>query len=394
MSDFIDIQSSVTTGTLGALPRAVVLVTRETVSGYSPSSTTGLIRINSSDYDAFVVANSTKYGLINALRVIFGQSYAYDYVYILSSASGVTSDELEKANTDPRAWSYISVVDRYNGGGTGAVSDTDYFADIETIRSWGLASNKKIYVGTYSVEEDGGPIVLPAELDLGSDIGSDNNMKIIVCNSESQVATVGGSPVYAYDNIALAWLSYNVSSAIARSWGSLSDSHDYLLVSSDTYSSASRSVISNASLGQYNAARDRGGSVFVYDTLMNDDVNPPLSKQIETLSSIYYIEDYVYVYVRNTLQAAGQTGLPTDNSGIQTVLGLTRRALSDCADLGLILTKEDNAPDFYAGALTASQVTAISPDWQTTGVWPAGVINATVRPFAASHYIKINFAFS
>jgi hypothetical protein len=393
-SEFITISSITTTGTLGALPRIPVLVTREVVAGFTPDSETGLIKINSTDYESFVTDNANKYGLINALRVTFGQNYFYPFVYILSAPSGVTQDQLSDANKDPRAWSFITYVDRYNGGGTGGAGDANYFTDLLTIKAWGPTTYKKVVINTYSIEEVDGEITLPEELELGGSIGSASGFKTIISNSQSQVAESGGSPIYAYDNIGLAWMSYCINgAAISRSWGSLSDAHDFLLVSSDTYSNTSRSIIENASLAQYNGAKDRANSLFVYDTQMNDDVNPPLTDQIEALLAGYYIDDYVYIYVHNALQAAGQTGLPNDNSGIQTLLGLTRAALNDCYDLNLILSKEDGSPDFSVSALTAAQVTQLSPNWKTSGVWPAGVISATIRRYSAAHYITINFAY-
>lgn len=394
-SQFITISSISSTATLGPLPRIPLLVTRETVAGFDADPETGLYKINSTDYETFLTDNDTKYGLINALRVTFGQVYFYPYVYILSAPAGVTEEELIAANRDGRAWSFITYVDQYNGGGTGGPGDDDYFADLATIQAWGPATYEKLVVHTYSVEEVDGDLTLPAELLLGGSINEDSSFKTIVCNSQSQVDVVIGSPVYAYDNIALAWMSFCINgAAVSRSWGSLSDAHDFLLVSSDSYSTASRSTIENNSLAQYNGAKDRANALFVYDTQMNDDVNPPLTKQIETILAEYYINDYIYNKVHNTLQAAGQTGVPNDDAGIQTVLGIVRQGLNECTDLNLILTQENGAPDFSASALTAAQVTVLSPNWKTTGVWPAGVIKATIRAYSSAHYITINFAFA
>ncbi len=394
-AEFITISSVSTQGTLGPLPRIPLLVTRETVAGFTPDPETGLYRINSTDYETFIADNPTKYGLRNALRVTFGQIYSYPYVFILSSPSGVTEEELIAANRDKRAWSFITYVSRYQGGGNSGSEENDYFADLETIKAWGPASNEKIVIHTYSKEEESGTLTLPAELVLGGSINEDSNFKTIVCNSQSQVDTVGGSPIYAYDNIALAWMSYCINGgSVSRSWGSLSDAHDFLLVSADSYSNASRSTIANNSLAQYNGAKDRANSVFVYDTQMNDDVNPPQTNQLETLLAEYYINDYIYNKVRNTLQAAGQTGVPNDDAGIQTVLGIVRQGLNECFDLNLILSTANGSPDFVASALTAAQTTVLSPTWQETGVWPSGVIKATIRPYSAAHYITINFAFA
>lgn len=390
--NFITIESVATQAQAGALPRAIVLVTRETVTGFTPDPETGLIKINSSDLATFNAANTAKYGLRNALRLAFGQTFSFPFVYILSEATGVTTALLDKANVRPRDWSILTLVDRWNGaGGTPAATDTDYFTDLTAIKTWGPRSKKKVVLHTFSIEEvDGDPIVLPSELVLGGSIGSDSGFKTIVSNSSTEIA----EGIQVYDNIAIAWAAYCLNGPeISRSWGSLSDAHDFLLISPDTYSSASRSLIENNSLGQYNARKDRAGSSFVYDTQMNSAVNPPNTRQLETILAIDYIEDFVYVAVRNALQAAGFTGLPNDDAGIQTVLGLARGALNDCFDLNLILSREDLSADFTIGALTAKQVTQLSPTWQTDGVWPSGVIFATVRPFSAAHYIKINFTF-
>lgn len=394
-AEFITISSVSTQGTLGPLPRIPLLVTRETVAGFTPDPQTGLIRINSTDVETFNTDNPTKYGLRNALRVVFGQVFSYQYVFILSSPSGVTEGELTAANRDKRAWSFITYVSRYQGGGNDGSEENDYFADLETIKSWGPATNEKIVIHTYSKEEVDGDLTLPAELLLGGSINEDNNFFTIVCNSQSQVATVAGSPVYAYDNIGLALMSYCINGgAVSRSWGSLSDAHDFLLVSADSYSNASRSTIENNSLHQYNGAKDRANSVFVYNTQMNDDVNPPLTNQLETLLAEYYINDYIYNKVRNALQAAGETGVPNDDAGIQTVLGLVRQGLEECGSLNLILRQANGSFDYVASALTAAQTTVLSPTWQETGVWPSGVITARIRPYSAAHYITINFAFA
>jgi hypothetical protein len=256
---------------------------------------------------------------------------------------------------------------------------------------WAVPTKEKIVLNTYSVEEVDELVTLPSQLILGGSISSIPNVKTVVSNSQHVVGEA--SYVTVYDNVAVAWVSYCINTAVARSWGSLSDAHDFAYVSTDTYSNASHSVIENASLAQYNGSKDRAGSVFVYDTQMNDKVNPPLTKQIESLASQYYITDYVYVYVHNALQEAGQEGLPTDNGGIQVVYGLTNQALINCFQLGLILAKDNGQPDFTLSALTAEQVTVASPNWKTTGVWPSGVINGRIKVFAADHYITLNFSF-
>lgn len=387
MADFINIESGSTTGALGALSRSVVLATREAVAGYTADPVTGLFKINKTDLNTFIAGNSGSYGLINALNAIFKQVYTYESVYILSTgATALTQAMLDKANTRPRDWTFISLVSQHQG----STDSLAYFADLSVIGTWAVPALQKIVAHTYSAVETAGLITLPSQLLLGGVIGANNNIKTIVSNS-SHLISVGNT---AYDNIALAWIAYCVNSSISRSWGSLSDAHDFAYVGSDTYSIASRAIISNASLGQYNGAKDRAGSLFVYDTQMNDSQNPPLTKQIESLAAEYYIDDYVYVLVHNTYQAAGQTGLSNDDRGIQKALGTVVKGLRDCHALNLILSKSDNSADMSVAALTATQVTTLSPNWQTTGIWPAGVITATLKPFSGAHYITLRFNFT
>lgn len=383
-AEFITIQSVATTGALPALTRSLLIITREEVTGYTPDAQTGLYKINDTEEAAFAAANPTSLALRNALRVCFAQSYAYPYVYILSSPSGVTSAELDAANIRPRDWSIMTYAERYNGGYAG--TQYGYFADLQVVSGWGVRSHKKVFLHTYSMEEGD---ALPSELTLGGVINSDPGFKTIVSDSLSQIS---GSDVY--DNIAVAWASYCINGPyISRSWGSLSDAHDFEGVDGDAFSITTRAAIANNSLAQYNGAKDRAASLFVYDTLMNSDVNPPDTSQLETILAGDYIEDYTYVLVHNSLQAAGQSGLPNDDSGIQTLLGLVRSALNDCFGLNLILAREDNSPDYSAGALTAAQVTARAPTWQATGEWPSGVVSARVRRYGAAHYVTINFTF-
>lgn len=393
---FITISAASTSGTLGTLPRIPVLVTRETVSGYTADPLTGLIKINSTDQTTFNTANATKYGLRNALNAVFGQSYYYPYVYILSVSGGVASSDLDKANVNPRAWSFLSVVSQYQGGGTGGAETATFLADWTTIGTW-LSANStqdKIGIGTWSLEESAGTITLPAGIALAGVIGSNNYIKMIVSNSQNNVVTTP-SPIVAYDNVALAWASYCINGpAVSRSWGSLSDAHDFAYVHTDSYTTTSRNIISNASLGQYNGAKDRAGSVFVYDTQMNDSVNPPLTVQIESLLAKNYIKDYTYVIVHNAVQSAGQTGLTNDDPGIQVAANLVTKAMNACFSLGLILAKSDGSPNYQIKSLTATAVDVLSTNWRTTGVWPSGVITATVQEAAYGHYITINFNFT
>lgn len=383
-AQFITIQSVATQGALPALTRSLMLVTREEVAGYDPDPETGLIKINSTDEETFAAENPDSLGLINALRVVFGQDYSYSYVYILSAPDGVTSALLNNANRNKREWSIISYVDRYNGGYAG--TQYHYFVDLEVISEWGVRSHRKVVLHTYWLEEGD---ELPEKLQLGGSINSDAGFLTIVSDSHSTILAQT-----VYDNIAIAWASYCINGpAISRSWGSLSDAHDFALIDSDTYSNATRSDIANNSLAQYNGAKDLANSLFVYDTQMNSDTNPPDTSQIETVLAGDYIEDYAYVLLHNTLQAAGQEGVPNDDGGIQTVLGIVRKALKDCFALNLILAQADGSPDFSAGALTALQVTQRAPTWQATGIWPSGTVFASIKRFGAAHYVTINFVY-
>lgn len=392
-SQFISIISTSTQGELGTLSRSMVFCTRESVIGYTADPRTGMYKINSTDVENFIASNPASLGLNSALTGMFDQSPTYPFVYILStSGSALTSAMLDKANRDPRAWMFLNLISQYQGGGNSGADSVTYFADLTTMGQWAVPAKEKIVVNTFSVEEiASAPIVLPAQLQLGGSISIIPNVKTIVSNS--QHAEGGASYITIYDNIAAGWISYCINSAPIRSYGSLSDAHDFAFYLEDSYSAASHSVIANASLAQYNGAKDRAGSLFVYDTQMNDKVNPPITKQIESLVAEYSITDYVYVYVHNGLQQAGQTGLPTDNGGIQIVSGMVNQALINLASLGYILAKDNGQPDFSIATLTAEQVTILSPNWKTTGIWPSGVITATVKLFAADHYITLNFNF-
>ena len=117
------------------------------------------------------------------------------------------------------------------------------------------------------------------------------------------------------------------------------------------------------------------------------------SLQIESLTSADYIKDYVYVNINNITTAAGFTGLTNDDAGIQLFVSLIRKALQDCFENGLILAKENGTIDARVSFLTASQVTAIDPSWQSTGVWITGMFVATIKPFSCAHEIQLNFIF-
>lgn len=384
MSEFITITSEKTEGQIGGLSRSILYVTRETVAAaYTPDAETGLIKVKKADVDSFIAANSNAHGLNSALKVQFDQAHTPKHVYILSGTP--SSAKLAKANNDPRAWSFITYISESQG----LRDSANYFADLSLIGEF-VTSNNKICIHTYSIEEPAtGNLVLPAQLQKGGAIQANKRIKTIVSNSHKERDGTGTTKIKVYDNVALAWAGFNLyGSAVSRSWGGLSSAHDFKSVKADTYSAANRTVITSAGLGLYNGSKDKAGANFVYETKLNNT-----DTQIETQSAIDYIEDYVYVHVKNELQKAGQTGLPSDDSGISILKGLVNVALANCFDLNLILSDSSGGADFILKSLTADEVTKLSPDWQKTGVWPAGVISSTIRPFAATHYVQISFIF-
>ncbi len=382
-SQFLNITSQLTTGQTSGLTRSLLIVTRESVTGFTIDSTTGLYKINASDLQTFITANPTSLALISNLNTLFGQVYSYPHVYILSASGGVTSELLTKANARYREWSFITVADTLQCSVVGVYQDR-YLADIDTIVTWNLATNRKILFHTISAEETDSAISIPVDFQLLGDFQT-NRIKTVVSNDKDMVS--GSTPVYR--NTALAILSFCINGIVlARSWGSFSDAHDLEVIKADTYSNAVRSYIENQGLAQYNDKKDKTGKNYLYDTLMN---KPDL--QIEALTSADFIEDYTYVYVNNVLTAAGNTGLTNDDAGIQKFVNLIRQAISNCFANGLILSKPNGSQDASVSFLTASQVSAIDSTWQATGVWVNGMFVARVRPFAAAHYITINFIF-
>ncbi len=382
-NQFLNITSQLTTGQTSGLTRSLLLVTREEVTGFTPDATTGLYKITSSDLQTFINANPDSIALINNLQTVFGQTYSYPYVYILSAPDGVTSDLLTKANARYREWSFISIADALQCSEAGTEQD-NYLEDVDTIVTWNLATNRKILFHTISAEETDNAITLPTEFLLDGDFQT-NRIKTVVSNDKTMLP--GSIPVYR--NTALAILSFCINGIVlARSWGSFSDAHDLEVIEPDDYSNAVRAYIENNGLAQYNDRKDKTGKNFLYDTLMNE---PDL--QIESLTSADYIEDYTYVYVNNVLTAAGATGLTNDDAGIQKFVNLVRQAIANCFANGLILGKANGSQDASVSFLTAAQVSAIDSTWQSTGVWVNGMFVARVRPFAAAHYITINFIF-
>lgn len=381
-NQFLNITSQLTTGQTSGLTRSLLIVTREEVTGFTPDSVTGLYKITSSDLQTFINANPDSIALQDNMAIVFGQTYSYPYVYILSVPDGVTSDLLTKANARYREWSFITIADALQCSDP----DTDwiYLEDVQTIKDWNLATNRKILFHTISLEEVDGAITIPPEFELDGDFQT-TRIKTVVSNTYKMYQ---GSNV-VYRNVALAILSFCINGIVlARSWGSFSDAHDLEVIEKDSYSNAVRADIENNGLAQYNDRKDKTGKNFMYDTLMN---SPDL--QIESLTSADYIEDYTYVYVNNVLTAAGATGLTNDDAGIQKFVNLIRQAIANCFANGLILGKSNGSADASVSFLTAAQVSAIDSTWQTTGVWVNGMFVARVRPFSAAHYITINFIF-
>lgn len=388
---FINLQSTQTVGALGGLSRSIVIASREAVGGsFTPDAASGLRKINSTDVAAFTTANiAASPALVNAITTVFAGSRKPGFVYILSTGGGaLTSAMLNKANIRPRDWSFITLASLSQG-----ISDqATYLSDAATIGTWIQTVQGKIFAFTFSIAAGNVVTNIPATLLKGGALNSNNLVKTII--SDSKHVFDDYDPYSEIeDNIVLQWFAFTLyGGVVARSMGSLSDAHDFPYVSGDTYSSTERSFIAAQLLGQYNGAKDLGGSNFVYDTFMNDKNDPPQSKQIESQIAIDFINDYVPVNIRNKFQAAGQNGLPADDSGIQQFSAAVDNFLKDCWQLGAILSSK-GSPDYTLVTLTAEQVTQLSPTWQITGEWPAGVVTATIRPFAATHYVTLVFTY-
>lgn len=388
---FITIASSVTTGLLSGLPRRIVFATRETITGYTPNALTGLIAVTADMVDAFIAANPTALATAQMLATVFGGSIVPDMVYILPTGGGaLTNAMLNKANYYPRNWSILNVGSQTNG----LDDETTYLADCLVASLWCTDSTEKIFIMSFSMIDGG---TLPDELLLAGGSGepgalmTQNRTMTLVTNANTEVDT----GVYVYHNPLLAAVVHALyGGSIARSIGSLSDAHDFTGVDPDTYSAATRAYIALNSLAQYNGAKDQGGAAFVYDTFLNDAVNPPASLQIETQIAIDYINDYCVIAPRNALIAAGRTGVPGDYTGIMEVAALTRSALETLWKAGAILTNEDGTPAFTLITKSAAQIAALDPAWQSKGIIPVGAIVATIKPYAATHYYTIAFNFN
>lgn len=392
-SKFISISSSTTTGLLSGLPRRIVFATREAITGYTPDTQSGLIAVTSDMVDALIAANPSARAVAQFLRTAFGGSIMPDMVYILSTGgSGValTSAMLNKANYNPRSWSILNVGSQSNG----LTDSATYLADCKVASLWCTDATAKIFIMSWSMVDGG---TLPDELLIAGGSGEPGELMTqkrtmtLVTNAYTEVET----GVKVYHNPLLAALVHSLyGGSIARSIGSLSDAHDFTNVSGDTYSAATRSYIALNSLAQYNSAKDQGGANFVYDTFLNDDVNPPTSLQIEAQLAIDYINDYCVIAPRNALIAAGRTGVNGDYTGVMEVAALTRAALDTLWKAGVILSNEDGTPDYTLITLSASGIAALDPAWQSKGVIPVGAIVATIKPYSAIHYYQIAFNFN
>ena len=390
-SKFITISSSTTTGLLSGLPRRIVFATRETITGYAADVQSGLIAVTSDMVAAFTAANPSALGTAQFLKTVFGGSIVPDMVYILSTgAQALTSAMLNKANYNPRSWSILNVGSQSNG----LTDSATYLADCTTASLWCTDSTAKIFIMSWSMIDGG---TLPNQLLLAGGSGNpgalmtQNRTMTLVTNAKTTVS-VG---VDVYHNPLLAALVHALyGGSIARSIGSLSDAHDFTGVSGDTYSAATRSYIALNSLAQYNGAKDQGGANFVYDTFLNDEVNPPTSLQIETQIAIDYINDYCVVAPRNALITAGRTGVSGDYTGVMEVAALTRAALETLWKANAILSNEDGTPAFTLITLSAANIAALDPAWQSKGIIPVGAIVASIKPYGAIHYYAIAFNFN
>ena len=386
---FITITSSVTTGLIGSLPRRIVFATREIIAGYAPSATSGLITVTSDMVTSFIAANPTAPATAKFLNTAFGGSVVPDSVYILSTGGvALTNAMLDKANYTPRSWSFLNVGSQSNG----LTDSSTFLADCVTASKWCTDAKAKIFFHSWSMIDGG---TLPAELLIaggGSGVPGDlmkqNRTISIVTNAHDTSPDVYHNPLLA----ALVWVLYGGS--IARSVGSLSDAHDFTGVDADTYSAATRAYIAGNSLAQYNGAKDQGGASFVYDTFFNSEVNPPTTIQLETQIAIDYINDYCVVAPRNSLIAAGRTGVDGDYTGVMEVAALTRSALETMWKGGAILSNPDGTAAFALTVKTPSEILALNPAWQSEGVIPVGAIVATIQAYKAIHYYTIAFNFN
>jgi len=384
-SNFIQVVSQTTTGALGALPRSMVVASREVITGYTPDVNSGLITVTSAMVAAFAAANPTAYGINKFLETAFAGTVQDSQVYVLSTGGvALTSAMLTKANYSPRSWSFLCVASQTNG----LTDEATFLADCEVASTWCTSTLKKIFFHSFSMADGG---TLPAALLLGGALTLNSRTISIITNAYTTVGTstdVYHNPLLA----ALCWSLYGGTPA--RSIGSLSDCHDLPGVDGDTYSAATRAYIESNSLAQYNGVKDQAGSLFVYDTFMNSTVNPPTTAEVESIIAEDYIDDYVTVFCRNSLQAAGQTGLEASMKGVGKLYSLVNTALGILWNLGVISTNDTNSADYTLIMKSKTQIDGLNANWQTEGVIPIGSIVGQIRPFSATHYATILFNFS
>lgn len=383
-ANFVRVISSSTTGALSSLPRAIVVVSRETISGFTPDTNSGLVAITAATVAAFNTANPTKYGFKKALQTAFAGSVQPSTIYLLSTAGvALTSAMLDKANYTPRSWSFLNVASQTNGFSDAAT----FTADCVVAANWATAAKRKIFFMSYSPATE----ALPAALQLGGSLTTQARIKTVItnaCDAEDEYTNVYHNPLLA----ALVFVLYGGS--IARSIGSLSDAHDFPDVSTDTFTATFRATIEANSLAQYNGAKDQGGSLFLYDTQMNDDVNPPTTPEIETIIAEDYIDDYVTIFVRNALQAAGKTGVEASQKGLTEIYSLTNSALQNLRVAGAILTNATGQADYTLILKTLAEISALDSTWQATGVIPVGAIVGLIAAYKAIHYANIAFNYN
>ncbi|MBN2401992.1 MAG: hypothetical protein JXN64_06310 [Spirochaetes bacterium] len=384
-SSFITLLSQATTATLGSLPRRIVFATREAITGYTPDANSGLIEVTEAMVEDFIDDNPTAYATAKFLNTVFAGSVKPDKVYILSTGGvALTSDMLDDANYSPRSWSFLTVGSQTNG----LDDESTFLADCIVASEWCTDAKEKIFFHSFTMEDGG---TLPDELLLGGDLTTQSRTITVVTNAYDEIDEY----TYVYHNPLLAALVFVLyGGMIARSIGSLSDAHDFEEVDGDTYSATTRAYIASQSLAQYNGAKDQGAALFIYDTFMNSTVNPPSSMQLETQIAIDYINDYCVVSARNSLIAAGRTGIDADYPGVLEVAALIRSALDALWKAGAILSLEDGTADYALTTKTKSQIDVLNPDWQSEGVIPAGAIVAQIMPYKAIHYFTIVFNFS
>jgi len=382
---FIRTISTLTQGALGGLPRSIVAVTRETISGdFTPDAETGLIAITASTKDAFIEANEVSApGISKDVALAFAGQIQPPIFYILST-DGVAIDDtaLNLANKYPRNWSFITLSSMTQG-----VDDyATFIADAETINAWCTNAREKLFLFTFSLEADEyGDYALPAAFNADQPLRAEapNTLTLI-----SNRYTEPDEYTKAFNNPILAMLVFILYGGyVSRSAGSLSDAHDFDDALADTFPDTFRATIEQASLAQYNGSKDAGNSAFVFNTQMNDDVYPPTTVQLETKIAQYFVADYIRVGVRNDLQAAGQPGVVASYADLLKIFALFVSKLNDCWRVGAIQTNAQGQGDFIATLESEEEILVLDPTWQTTGILPVGAIVAQIRYYSALHYI-------